>query len=222
MRTTIEVREANTAEIPEIVDLCIEARQESAMGSKLTVSDTERLNRHLLTLMAMQEGKIVVAMNNVVVDQNFRSSTIGGFLLVREIHADAILPAPALYIEAIFVSGKLRRKGIGHALLNYAARIAQEHNIPDIYCLALPGSRGIQRFLARLGFAPAASHRVVTTAALLRTFEGGGKQNSRRGPRSLDELIARRRKVRQDAISGSLSLSEVNKALEKLENKTEE
>ena len=40
-------------------------------------------------------------------------------------------------------------------MLQAAAELAEEAGADDVYAAPLPGSRGMQRFLARLGFAPA-------------------------------------------------------------------
>ena len=74
----------------------------------------------------------------------------------------------SLDIEAVYVLPAARRRGLGHALLVGATTVADEAGATEMYSSPLPGARGMQRFLARLGFAPAASHRVVTTAALQR------------------------------------------------------
>ena len=57
----------------------------------------------------------------------------------------------------------------------------------------------MQRFLARLGFAPAAAHRVVTTQSLQRRLANEGVRTTverRASARGLEDLIARRRQVR--------------------------
>ena len=106
----------------------------------------------------------------------------------------------SLDIEAVYVLPAARRRGLGHALLVGATTVADEAGATEMYSSPLPGARGMQRFLARLGFAPAASHRVVTTAALQRklTHEHVGARGSvrRSGPRGLEDLIARRRQAR--------------------------
>ena len=77
--------------------------------------------------------------------------------------------------------------------------------------MPVPGSRGVQRFLARMGFAPAAAHRVVQTSALLRKL--GPEGSLRRPPRALEDLIARRRKARIETQSGPVDLRELRACL---------
>jgi hypothetical protein len=60
----------------------------------------------------------------------------------------------------------------------------------------------MQRFLARLGFAPAAAHRVVGTSALQRRLAhehaaASAASARRSAPRGLEDLIARRRQARE-------------------------
>jgi hypothetical protein len=54
----------------------------------------------------------------------------------------------------------------------------------------------MQRFFVQLGFAPAAGHRVATTAALHRRLTHDVPV-ARRSPRRIEDLIARRRESRR-------------------------
>src|SRR5690606_37465881 len=101
-----------------------------------------------------------------------------------------------------------RRRGVGHALLTAAAQTAVEAGAEEVYSVPIPGSRAVQRFLARMGFAPAAAHRVVSTSQLLRKL-GAESTVGRRGPRGLEDLIARRRKARIETQSGPVDLREL-------------
>jgi hypothetical protein len=94
--------------------------------------------------------------------------------------------------------------------------VAEDAGATEVYASPLPGARGMHRFLARIGFAPAAAHRVVTTAALQRRLSQDpatvlGEPTGRIARvRSLEELIARRRRAR--AFSESLDLGAVQEA----------
>ncbi|WP_169925343.1 GNAT family N-acetyltransferase [Sanguibacter antarcticus] len=128
-----------------------------------------------------------------------------GFLLVRVLEPNVFSDERSVYIEALYVAEHFRRRGAGHALLTAAGDLADSVGALDVYSVPLPGSRGVQRFLARLGFAPAAGHRTVPTAVLQRKLvaENGG---SRRQVRGIEDLIARRRKARIETNSGPVDL----------------
>ncbi len=96
---------------------------------------------------------------------------------------------------------------MGHALLSATAELAASSGATHVYSVPIPGSRGVQRFLARLGFGPVAGHRVVSTAVLQRRL-AADLTPARRGTRSLEDLIARRRRARTETMSGPVDLRE--------------
>lgn len=195
MRAMVDVRPAVAADLPVLARLSMAARHEAGTGMQLCVSDEERIARQLAMLTALPGGQIrVAAIDGEPV----------GFMLIRVLEPTLFVDEVAVYIEALYVSQSFRRRGVGHALLTEAGEIAAAAGAADVYSVPLPGSRGVQRFLARLGFAPAASHRVVPTAVLQRKLaaEGAG----RRQARGIEDLIARRRRARTETNSGPLDL----------------
>ncbi|MDQ0374690.1 GNAT family N-acetyltransferase [Cellulomonas humilata] len=193
MRLGVQVREALPGDMESLVALCLAARREAAVGAQLCTDDADRLRDQLGALLAARGGRVLVA---------FLDDEPAGLLLARVVGPGPFTDLVSLDIEAIYVLPTARRRGLGHALLVGATTVADEAGATEMYSSPLPGARGMQRFLARLGFAPAASHRVVTTAALQRklTHESGhvGAPGSvrRSGPRGLEDLIARRRQAR--------------------------
>lgn len=196
MRALVDVRPAVASDLPAVARLCTAARHESATGVQLCVSDEDRLVRQLAALTSVPGGKVLVALHE---------EEPVGFLLLRVLDPNVFNDEPSVYIEAIYVSQDFRRRGAGHALLTAAGDLAASVGAPDVYSVPLPGSRGMQRFLARLGFAPAAGHRVVATAVLQRklAMETAG---TRRQVRGIEDLIARRRKARIETHSGPVDL----------------
>ena len=196
MRALVDVRPAVASDLPVLARLSVSARHEAGTGVQLCVSDEERLTRQLATLTGLPGGRIKVA---VIEGQPV------GFMLVRIIEPSLFSDVTSVYIEALYVSQDFRRRGVGHALLTAAGDLAASVGALDVYSVPLPGSRGVQRFLARLGFAPAASHRVVTTAVLQRKLaaESAGRRHQ---VRSIEDLIARRRRARIETNSGPLDL----------------
>lgn len=196
MRALVDVRPAVASDLPVLARLSVSARHEAGTGVQLCVSDEERLTRQLATLTGLPGGRIKVA---VIEGQPV------GFMLIRLIEPSLFSDVTSVYIEALYVSQDFRRRGVGHALLTAAGELAASVGALDVYSVPLPGSRGVQRFLARLGFAPAASHRVVTTAVLQRKLaaESAGRRHQ---VRSIEDLIARRRRARIETNSGPLDL----------------
>lgn len=204
MRPGVQVREAVPEDLDGLVGLCLEARAEAAVGAQLCSNDAERLRHQLGTLLAAPGGHAMVG---------HVDGDVAGLLLTRVVGPSPFTDDVSLHVEALYVSQGHRRRGLGHALLAGALTIAEEVGAGQVFAVPLPGSRGVQRFLARLGFAPAAAHRVVTTEALQRRLASDAVGAARRGSgRGLEDLIARRRQVRS-ATSGPLDLRDLPERL---------
>jgi len=121
-----------------------------------------------------------------------------GLVLARIIGPSLFTDDVAVSIEAVFVAEGARRRGVGHALLGGVLEQARQVGATDVLAVPLPGARGMLRFLARLGFAPAAAHRVVSTEVLHRRLVADTPAAGRRTVRrdDIDDLIARRRRAR--------------------------
>lgn len=186
MRPGLVARPVVPEDLADLAQLCLTARAETGLGSQVCSDDAARVARQLGTLADTPGGHVLmVGHDDVPV----------GLLLGRVVGPSAFTDEANFYIEALYVHPEHRRRGVGHALLAEAVRIAEERGAEHIYAVPLPGARGQQRFLARLGFARAVSYRVVPTGVLQRRLAGepvvrGGRV------RSLDELIARRRQAR--------------------------
>jgi len=197
-RPGTEVRLAAPADIPELVELCLEARAESTVGSQLCTPDPAVLAAQLRAFSSSGEGRLMVA---------HHEGTPAGLLLARLVGPGPFTDETTLHVEAIFVGAAHRRRGIGHALLGELLTLADVAGARYVYAIPLPGARGMQRFLARLGFAPAAAHRVATVASLQRRLAGIGRGSAR--ARGLESLIARRRVARDEASTGEIEAARV-------------
>ncbi len=198
MRPGVQVRVAVPEDLDGLVELCLEARAEAAVGAQLCSNDADRLRHQLGTLLAAPGGHALVGLLD---------GEVAGLLLGRLVGPSPFTEDVSLHVEALFVRPADRRRGLGHALLSGALEIADDAGATQVFAVPLPGSRGVQRFLARLGFAPAAAHRVVTTEALQRRLASDPvvSGRSRRGLGRQD-LIARRRQVRSATMSGPVDL----------------
>ncbi|MCP2266775.1 GNAT family N-acetyltransferase [Promicromonospora thailandica] len=201
----LEIRTAREDDLRAVAALAAEARDDSPEGAQLGAQDTDRLLEHLSVLLAAG-GHVLVA------DLDGR---VAGVVLGRVVGAYLFARRPSLYLDMLFVAPRARRHGVGHALLRAAADLAAEHDCDDIYSAPVPGNRGVQRFLARLGFAPAAGHRFASVAALQRRLasDAAARDAVRPGRRTarggIEDLIARRRRVRSVTESGPIDMRQV-------------
>lgn len=194
MRPGTEVRTAEPADMADLVALCLTARQESSVGPQVCTADAETLAHQLGALTAAPGGTVLVAHSD---------GTPVGLLLGRLLGPNPFTDEASLAVEAVYVDPRHRRRGVGHALMVGAAELAEQAGAEHVYAAPIPGARGMQRFFVQLGFAPAAAHRVTSTASLLRRLSQDTGVTRRPGPRGLEDLIARRRQSRAAGASAS-------------------
>ncbi|MBE1878886.1 GNAT family N-acetyltransferase [Myceligenerans pegani] len=204
-RVAVEVRPAGAADLDAVAELAARGRDESPAGTQVAAGDHERLREQLSVLLAV-DGHVLVAE---------RAGRIVGVVLGRLVGPHLFVVRPVLYLDTVFVAPDARRRGVGHALLRAVASLAIENDCEEVYAAPVAGTRGVQRFLARLGFAPACGHRVAPTQTLLRRLAQDSPlakeaEHHRRRPvrAGLEDLIARRRRARS-AETGPLDLREV-------------
>lgn len=191
MRPGVHVRPASVADVESLVDLCLEARAESGMGRQLCTDDRDRLREQLGVLVSLDGGLALVATLD---------GEPAGLVLGRLMGPTLMTDGRVLSLDAVYVRPTARRRGLGHALLQVVAEEADAAGADDVYAAPLPGSRGMQRFLARVGFAPAAAHRVVSTSALQRRLAHDVAAVVRRpGVRGIEDVVERRRRARARA-----------------------
>lgn len=196
MAALVEVLDFSAPDLAQVAELALSARAEAGLGAQLCIDEAERIEHHLRAFSQLDGTSILLAWNE---------DRVIGFALIRCLKANLFLDFPSVYIEAIFVSDEYRRRGAGHALLSAVCERAEAIGATDIYAIPLPGARGVQRFLARLGFAPAGAHRVVSAVTLQRNLSSE-HNSTKRISRSLEDLIARRRKSRTELHSGPVDL----------------
>lgn len=188
MRPGVHVRRATSEDVEDLAGLCLQARAETGVGRQLCSDDRDRLREQLTVLGSVDGGTVLVATWD---------GELAGLALCRLMPTALLADAPVLGLDAVYVRPESRRRGLGHALLQAAAELAEEAGATDVYAAPLPGSRGMQRFLARLGFAPAAAHRVVSTTALQRRLAMDVPVAARRpAVRGIEDLLERRRRAR--------------------------
>jgi GNAT superfamily N-acetyltransferase len=201
VRVAVEVTAAQPGDLAELAGVCALAREESSAGVQLCAGEPGKIVEQLGVLLSVPGGRVLVAR----VD-----GRIAGFVLGRTLGSNDFLPKTVLYLEGLYVLPEVRRRGVGHTLLAATAELATAEGATDVYAVPIPGSRGVQRFLARVGFAPAATHRYVSTSVLQRRLvaEAHGQRHRGRAG-SLEELIARRRRSRSGVPTGTVDLGAV-------------
>lgn len=180
-----KTREADTGDVDALVELTKLAREESPLTSQLCALEPTHLRDLLAAWIGLEGATLLVA----EVDER-----VVGFTLVELLSPNLFHDVKVLQIEALFVHEDFRRRGIARILLQDIAGLAGEAGVEHIVTVVLTGSRQELRFLAGLGFAPAGARRVVDTATLIRKLAGPTRE---RRLRSIDELIARRRRSRE-------------------------
>lgn len=135
----------------------------------------------------------------LVADQD--GQIVGTALLLTGL-AGMALEAPVVLVRLLAVRAGHRRRGVGRALLAATARWADECGLDAVAVSAPPGSRELNRYYARLGFAPVAVRRVAPVALLRRRLgegaaapavagRGGRRLTRRRATRGLHPQVDR-------------------------------
>lgn len=197
MRPAVTVRPATDDDLLQVAELAASIAPD---GAPSATADPGRLCEHLSVLIAAG-GEVLVAVEG---------DAVVGFLLARVLGPRLYSVTPSVYVDAILVSPGARRQGVGRALLSAATTAAGAAGAEQIYCAPAPGAREGHRFLARLGFAPAAGHRVVAVSALERRLaqdappgatvvrrRDGGRRRRDATRAAIEDLVARRRRARE-------------------------
>lgn len=180
-------RRATPDDVRALIDLCLEAREESAVNAQLMSPSRDSLGRQLLATLEIEDMRLMVAdLDGAVV----------GFALARLLGPGLFSASGLLQVEGTYVSRDHRRRGAGHALMSALAHTARDDGALHVVTMPLTSARSEQRFLARLGFASAGPHRIAETSALLRKLEIDALPPDRRRSRGLENLIAARKRSR--------------------------
>lgn len=201
MRPGIEVNPLRPEDLDALVEVCLTARREAWSGPQVCSPDGVTVRHQLGALASLPGATVLVAR---------LEGAVVGLLLGRAVGPSLFTDQVAFAVEALYVDPRRRRRGVGHALMQVAVDIAIAAGAEQFFAAPIPGARGMQRFFVRLGFTPAAAHRVTSTAALHRRLNADGAVR-RPGSRGRDELIARRRQARLD--TGELPVAPAQEAL---------
>lgn len=91
-----------------------------------------------------------------------------GFASFSLIERGLTTPASTVLVDVVHVDGGRRKSGVGTALLREAVAFADEVGAGDVMVNVPPTARDVNRFYARLGFAPLVVRRTAPVGHLRR------------------------------------------------------
>ncbi len=190
-RSAVSVRNVRVEDAPELLSLWAEFSRRPARGDEAT----DEIAQAIRSALAADDTRIVVA----EVAGEFAGAV---HLSIRPISPMA--PEPAVHASHLRVVPELRRRGVGRVLVESAVAWAEEHGLGHVAATSVMNSRNGNRFLARLGLAPAAVMRVATTAQLRAKLPLERTASVRptiarsgRGNKQIGQVLAARRSARR-------------------------
>ena len=158
-RSVVSVREANRADVPALLALWHELRDEGLRRRAGAAETDEQAAGRFELALADPDSKVVVAV--------YDRQIVGMAQLVRT-RATLLSDGSSLELSAVHVAHGHRRRGAGKALVTAAVAYAEELAVESLVVSVYPQSRDANRFYARLGFAPLVVRRVANVQALRR------------------------------------------------------
>jgi GNAT superfamily N-acetyltransferase len=156
----VSTRTATASDTPVLVNL---AAQLDTVGGRaeraLSPAGTGDLRARLAELMAGPDSQVVLA---------FLDDDAVGMAVMRIVRPDPLSDSLVLQLAHLVVAGGHRHRGVGHALIESATVFALDRQVEHVTVSVYPSLRDASRFYARLGFAPAAVHRVAPVGLLRR------------------------------------------------------
>ncbi len=186
-RSSVTTQRATVDDLHDVVALCLEARDESALVAHVCSGDPSVLRHQLGGALDQPETVLLVAS---------RDDAVIGFSVARVVRPGVLFSVGWLEVEVIYARSADRRRGVGHELMAGLAHVAQDEQCEYVVAMPLTAARSEQRFLARLGFVSAGARRIVPTASLVRRVELAVNPRDRRRDRGRESLLAARRRLR--------------------------
>lgn len=158
-RSDVTVREAARSDIPALLGLWRELREEGLRRRTNGAESDEQVTARFEAALADPGSRVLVAAYDDVI--------IGMAQLVRT-RATLLAEGSSIELSAMHVADAHRRRGAGKALVTAAVTYADELAADSVVVSVFPQHRDANRFYARLGFAPMVVRRVAPVAALRR------------------------------------------------------
>ena len=162
-RSRVRVRTATPDDVEALVALAGEMRELGPVRVRAAARrGPEGARVQCEKLLAAEAHRVVVAVDGadaVIGAAVLGADTVGG-----------LLDPPSVYVSHLLVGEEHRKRGAGRALVAAAAAYAEEMGVDSVVVGVAPTGRDVNRFFARLGFAPLVMRRVAPVAGLRRTL----------------------------------------------------
>lgn len=158
-RSSVSVREATASDVPALVTLLGELREEGLRRRTNGLESDEQVAGRVELALGDPDARVIVAV--------FDDEIIGMAQLMRT-RATLLSDASAVELTAMHVANGHRRRGAGKALVTAAVGYADELAAESVVVSVFPQHREANRFFARLGFAPYVVRRFAPVSALRR------------------------------------------------------
>ena len=166
-RATVEVRQARESDVEHLAALWDDFRfQEPLAGLAGAVPDVpERVRQRILESdAAVHAGRLPTYRLLVA----FHDGEPVGFASVSVVERGLLTQTSAVLVDVVHVADRLRKRGVGTMLLREAVAMAGEIGASDMVVNTPTRGRDVNRFYARLGFAPMVVRRSAPVGALRR------------------------------------------------------
>ena len=120
---------------------------------------------HLRERFADPEYHVLVA-----TDPTQPEEPVVGVVIARFEDAGLIAPTPVLAVGRLAVAPRLRRRGIGRALLTACIELSESVGVQYLQSVSHPSAREANRYLARVGFAAMATRRMAPVPTVRRAL----------------------------------------------------
>ena len=182
-RRSVDVRRAAADDVDHLLELAARARSDEGFDRPAAHPDDTSRRDHLLAALERAGTEVHLALAD--------EEPVGA-LVLRVADLMVLTGATTVHIEQLYVSPAWRHRGVARQLLAAAVAAGERYGADDVACVLPPGGRDLQRFFARLGFAPLVTLRAVPVSRLRSRLAGGHVDGRRRI--ALDQLVARRRR----------------------------
>lgn len=122
---------------------------------------------------------------------------LAGAVLLRLATVSPVNLEPCVQAIQPRVFAHLRRHGVGRALMDAAVSFAEENGVLHVATAVPAASRDANRFMARLGLAPAATFRLGSVPVVRSRIPGPCPAAVGRAGRSVPRVLAARRSLRR-------------------------
>lgn len=157
--SAVVVRTATLADVPALVGLWQELREEGLRRRNGTGESAEAAAGRIALVVESDQTRVIVA--------TVAGELVGMAQLTRT-PPSLIAETTSVTVTAMHVAAGHRRRGAGKALVAAAVAYAEEQAVEDVVVGVFPQHRDANRFFARLGFAPLVVRRVASVASLRR------------------------------------------------------